>query len=217
MPRRLLITAGPTHEPIDAVRFLGNRSSGTVGVKLANEALSRGWEVRILLGPVDSRVVRSVSEGVEVARFVTSAELASLLESADLGELDGVIMAAAVADYTVDGAEESGKLRRGAIDSLRLTATRDLLRGVSDRRGEAREPMLVGFALEPAERMVERATEKLERKGVDVVVANPLETLESGEIDATLVSHDGVETLGVMDKGEFACCLLDVLDRWVVG
>src|SRR5262245_55498974 len=93
--RRLLITAGPTHEPIDAVRFLGNRSSGRLGVALADEAAGRGWTVTLLLGPVS----RTPSDSrVRVVRFRTCTDLEGLLAEAAAG-CDVLIMAAAVADY----------------------------------------------------------------------------------------------------------------------
>src|ERR1043165_5952055 len=94
-PKRMLITAGPTHEPIDAVRFIGNRSSGRVGLALADEAARRGWDVLLLLGPVHRTPADS---RVRVVRFRTAAELGALLDQHASG-CDVLLMAAAVADY----------------------------------------------------------------------------------------------------------------------
>ncbi|MGP1345242.1 MAG: phosphopantothenoylcysteine decarboxylase domain-containing protein [Phycisphaerales bacterium] len=206
---RLLITAGPTHEPIDAVRYLGNRSSGTLGVALADAAAGRGWETTLLLGPSprhpsDARVV--------VRRFQTTADLEALL-GAEMPGHDALIMAAAVADYRPKRTGAAGtKLRRGEGGmTLELESTPDLLAGCTAHRRAGQ--VFVGFALEPAERLVESARSKLVRKGVDLIVANPLETMDSPSISATLLargSEDRAEPAPAgMDKQAFAGFLLD--------
>ena len=117
---RLLITAGPTHEPIDAVRFLGNRSSGRVGSSLAEAAADLGWEVRLLMGP---HAVIPEHGGIDIIRFQSTSDLQALLNE-HLPWCDLLIMAAAVSDFTPvvpDGAEDT-KWRRGA-GSLTLELT----------------------------------------------------------------------------------------------
>jgi phosphopantothenoylcysteine decarboxylase/phosphopantothenate--cysteine ligase len=206
---RMLITAGPTHEPIDAVRYIANRSSGRLGIALADEAAARGWAVTLLLGPTslapnDSRV--------EVVRFRTTADLEGLL-GRTFGACDVLMMAAAVADYRPKGGIAAGtKLsRREAGLTLELEATPDLLAACGKIRRAGQ--VLVGFALEPAERLMESGAAKLKRKGVDLIVANPLETMDSPEIDATVLSVDGVvaRTDGRILKGAFAGWLLGVI------
>ncbi len=215
-PVRLLITAGPTHEPIDAVRFLGNRSSGRLGTALADHAAARNWDVRLLLGPTP---LTPRSSRAHLVRFRTTADLRALLAE-HLPWCDVLIMAAAVADYTPvleapDAAanpSSAGKLRRADQPlTLRLEPTPDLLAECSRRR--RRGQILVGFALEPRDRLLDSARSKLARKGLDFIVANPLETMDADTIEATLLASDGSEraTPGPIPKHDFAPWLLDAL------
>lgn len=206
MHKRILITAGPTYEPIDAVRFIGNRSSGKLGIALAREAHARGLEVTLLLGPVSAEAPK----GPAVHRFRTTAELQALLrEHGPRAEV--VIMAAAVADYRPKSVQAEGKIKRAAAGlTLELEATPDLLAelGMSRRPGQR----LIGFALEPRERLVESAKNKLERKRVDAIVANELETMDAETIRATVFTKDrSIDTPGMMQKDAFAPWLLDVI------
>jgi len=213
--RRLLITAGPTHEPIDAVRYIGNRSSGTLGIGLAEAAAQQGWDVTLLLGPTPKQCEHP---GINVVRFQTTADLESLLAE-HFPEAHVLVMAAAVADYRpkLEDVELDGKRRRkGDGLELELEATPDLIAGCSSRRREGQT--LVAFALEPREEMLESGRRKLERKGVDFVVANPLETMDSGHIEAHIVAPDdspvgGLSTGKAITKAEFAGWLLDVIDK----
>ena len=206
-PRRMLITAGPTHEPIDAVRFIGNRSSGRLGISLAETAADAGWRVRLLLGPTP----RSTADTrVGVQRFQTTADLEALLAE-NLAWCDVLVMAAAVADYRPATKVAPGtKLRRsGASLTIQLESTPDLLAGCSAKRRP--DQLLVGFALEPRAELEQSARSKLIRKGVDLIVANPLETMDAPTIEATVYTRDGgtFPTPGKIDKGAFAGWLLD--------
>lgn len=207
-PRRMLITAGPTYEPIDEVRFIGNRSSGRLGVALAAEASRTGWEVTLLLGPnaVDP------APGCRVRRFRTTADLESLL-NAEFPTCDVLIMAAAVADYRPVGGGAAGKLRRtDAGLTIQLEATPDLLAGIA--KAKKLGQLIIGFALEPRDRLVESAKSKIVRKGMDAIVANPLETMNSIEIEATFISADGrCEATGTsIPKPMFAEWLMDRIE-----
>lgn len=208
----ILITAGPTHEPIDAVRFIGNRSSGRLGVALADEAARRGWRVTLLLGPVG---LAPTDPRVKVERFRTCADLQGLLARHTPG-ISVLVMAAAVADYRpkVDPSFFGGKFRRLSTNlTLELEPTPDLLAEVAARRTPGQ--YLVGFALEPREELLASARAKLERKGVDLVIANPLETMDSPTIEAIAVGREGSETrtAGVLPKAEFAAWLLSLIER----
>lgn len=188
----MLITAGPTHEPIDAVRFIGNRSSGRMGVAIAQAAASAGWDVTLLLGPM---TVVPDDARVKVHRFRTCEDLRGLLKE-HVGAADVLVMAAAVADYRpkVDPAFQGGKFRRtGQKMVLELEPTPDLLAEVSKTRrtGPSDGQLMVGFALEPRDELLQSARDKMTRKGVDMVVANPLETMDSDQIEGMIVSREG--------------------------
>lgn len=209
--RGFLITAGPTHEPIDAVRYIGNRSSGRLGVALADEAARRGTPVTLLLGPTHLLPSRP---GVDVVRFRTTADLERLLMER-LPRCGTLIQAAAVADYrpAVDIASgEGGKLRREQRSlSLTLEPTPDLLAMCAARRRPGQ--VLIGFALEPLDRLRESALSKLQRKDVDAIIANPLGTMEAATIEAEIFLRGGGtwKTEGAMSKEAFAAWLLDRL------
>jgi phosphopantothenoylcysteine decarboxylase/phosphopantothenate--cysteine ligase len=194
-PPRLLVTAGPTHEPIDAVRFIGNRSSGRMGIAIAAAAAAAGCPVTLLMGPATLEATDAGS-GIRVVRFRTTADLEESLAE-HWPEHDVLVMAAAVADYrpaaaTTAGADAAGgKLRRreGPL-VLELESTPDLLAGVAARSRPGQT--LVGFALEPPERLLASARDKLVRKGVHAIVANPLETMDGPDVAGTVVTPDGL-------------------------
>ncbi len=208
--RRLLITAGPTWEPIDAVRYLGNRSSGRMGVALAEAGAAAGYSTTLLLGPTGRTVAND--SGVVVERFQTTAELEALL-ARRWPDHDVLIMAAAVADYRPVDADPAAKLRREPEGlTLHLAPTPDLLAGLREmtRPGQ----ITIGYALEPARGLMAVAKRKLERKGLDAIVANPLETMDAATIDAVLLDRTGVvhrpeNAAGGLEKTAFAAWLID--------
>ena len=207
--RRILITAGPTHEPIDAVRYIANRSSGRLGIALAETAADAGWQVTLLLGPTPRSTTHSA---VRLRRFQSTADLETLLKD-ELPGCDVLVMAAAVADYRPRPPATpiaQTKLKRVQQNlTLELEPTPDLLAGCSARRKPGQ--YLVGFALEPRDRLMESARGKLARKGIDMIVANPLETMDADTIEATVVARDGRtwQTDGTIEKDRFAPWLLD--------
>lgn len=211
---RVLISAGPTHEPIDAVRYIGNRSSGKLGIHLANQAARLGWPTTLLLGPS----CHSPSEPeITTKRFGSVSELQELL-SQQLGGCDVLVMAAAVADYTPESPVVDGKLRRSQGEELtiRLSPTPDLLAGCCSVARP--DQLMVGFALEPQEQLLEMARTKLERKGADLIIANPLETMEAGDIEATIMACSALSdheqsTDGTLGKADFAAWLLPKLQQ----
>ncbi len=204
---RLLITAGPTREPLDAVRYLSNRSSGRMGLALAAAGISAGHDVTLLLGPGPDD--RRAPAGCRLKRFETTANLQALLET-DWPDHDVLIMAAAVADYR-PAATYPGKLPRHGDLNLALEATPDLVAQLAaDKRPDQR---VIAFALEPADAIEARAAEKLERKGVDAVVANPLETMDAQAVEAHWLAADGeIAALPAMSKADFARWLMDKIN-----
>ncbi len=218
LARRLLITAGPTHEPIDSVRFIANRSSGRLGVALADAAANRPdragspWEVTLLLGPTP---LTPSDPHVRLRRFLTTADLQALLdEEAPL--CDVLVMAAAVADFRPRRIphDHHGKIARshGPL-TIELEPTSDLLAAVAARRRP--NQFIVGFALEPRERLLESAAAKLARKRLNLIVANPLETMDSPLIAATILDANGVvlDTHQPVAKETFARTLLDIVEQ----
>lgn len=209
-PGRLVITAGPTHEPIDAVRFIGNRSSGRLGVTLADHAASLGWNVRLLLGPT---CLSTSDSRVEVVRFRTTADLEIAL-AAHAPWCDVLVMAAAVADYRPRVTPEmlQGKHRRTAEGlKIELEATPDLLAACAKARRAGQT--FVGFALEPRDRLMASARSKLQRKSLDMIVANPLETMDGPTIEAIVLTSGGAEhrTQGAILKEQFAPWLMGII------
>lgn len=212
---RLLITAGPTHEPIDRVRYIGNRSSGRLGIALAEHAAQAGWVVTLLLGPTPRSPAAPSDSSLRVRRFQTTADLQQLLAD-EFPPCDCLVMAAAVADYRPrpcpEAVESDGKLRRikdGLV--LNLEPTPDLLAGCAGAKTAGQ--VVCGFALEPRSRLMESATSKLKRKSLDMIVANPLETMDSEGIEATVLLADGRthSTAGCVKKEAFAPWLLELL------
>ncbi|MEO1235209.1 MAG: phosphopantothenoylcysteine decarboxylase [Planctomycetota bacterium] len=201
---QILITAGPTREPIDEVRFISNRSSGRMGIALADAAARAGHGVTLLLGPVLAPT--TLGERIEVVRFQTTAELEALLGE-HFPQCDLLVMAAAVADYRVAGAV-AGKTERKKHLKIELEGTPDLVAGVASTKRD--DQTVVAFALEEPHQLEERAVAKMKRKGVDAIVANPLVTMETDGIAGVLLTADGErDEPGAMDKEAFA--------RWLIG
>src|SRR5262245_24004376 len=190
--QRVVVTAGATREPVDGVRFLGNRSSGKMGAALAEAAAARGADVTFVAGPGTPAVA-----GTRRVDFETAADLERIL--ADVASrADVVVMAAAVADFRPRG-PVAGKLSRrtaGSEISLSLEAVPDLLAGLARARRGAR-PYLVGFAAETVsgDALAERASAKLREKRCDAIVANDVSTrgigFGSDDNEVTLVFGDG--------------------------
>jgi len=167
--RRVLVTAGPTREPLDPVRYLSNPSTGRMGFEVARAAARRGAEVLLVSGPTSLRD----PDGVTVVRVGTAEEMAAAVLGA-AEDQDLLVAAAAVADYRPRDPSPSKKKKADGPETLVLERTRDILATVGERlAGRERSPVLVGFAAE-TENVVENAREKLRRKRCDLVVANPV-------------------------------------------
>ncbi len=214
---RMLISAGPTYEDVDPVRYIGNRSSGKMGLAIAAEAAERGAEVTLVLGPSS----QTPPAGVSVARVRSAAEMhAAIMERA--AGVDAIVMAAAVADYTPVSGPASQKIAKTSSDTLTITLarTRDILADLARTRGSAVRPLLVGFAAETHD-VVAKARAKLQSKQVDLLVANDISRADAGfEVDAnaaTLVSADGLEELPLQSKRALAGRILDRVSTLLAG
>jgi phosphopantothenoylcysteine decarboxylase/phosphopantothenate--cysteine ligase len=175
--RHVVISAGGTIEPIDPVRFIGNRSTGKMGVALAQAALDRGARVTLVVGQVS--VALPSSDNMLVFRAETTEDMGGLVRAA-IVEADALIMAAAVADFRPRQTATT-KLGREQGLTLELEATEDILAGVAATvppPGDPNRPILVGFAAETGS--LDRAADKLTRKGVDLLVANDVAEEGSG-------------------------------------
>lgn len=200
--RAILVTAGPTAEDLDPVRFLGNRSSGRMGFAVAERAAARGALVTLVHGPVEL----AAPAGVERVPVRSALEMQAEL-NARYGSVDALVMAAAVADYRPRTRAEH-KLKKGGDLVLELVRNPDILADLGAARIDGR-PVLVGFAVE-SERLVERARDKLRRKKVDLIVANHASVGFGGtHNEAALVSPDGVEPMPPMSKLDLADAILD--------
>jgi phosphopantothenoylcysteine decarboxylase/phosphopantothenate--cysteine ligase len=214
--QRLLVTAGPTYEDVDPVRFIGNRSSGRMGYAIAAEAARRGAEVTLVTGP-SSLSTPPVREVVRVRGAAAMHEAVM----ARAGDMQVVVMAAAVADYAP--AERAGQKmpKNGETLTLVLKKTPDILGDLGQRRlASGTGPLLVGFAAE-TENVVARATAKRERKHADLIVANDVSRPESGfDVDVnevTIVGADGVDALPLQSKARVAAHILDRVEKLLSG
>lgn len=172
--KRVVISTGPTREPIDPVRYLSNRSSGKMGIALAQEAFARGADVTLVHGPINLRKVPQSVRRVPVntAQEMQKAVFEEAFQSNSQAEV--VIMAAAVADYRpADVAAEKIK-KRNHPDNLKLVENPDVLLELGKKRGESVRPVLVGFAVETGEveELLEEAHEKMRRKKADLIIGN---------------------------------------------
>ena len=206
----ILVTAGPTREPIDPVRFITNYSSGKMGYALAIMARRRGAKVTLVSGPTNLKIPR----GVDFVRVTTAREMyEAVLEHFNAATV--VIKAAAVADYRPrEVSPEKIKKRTGTL-SLLLTKNPDIIKELGKRKGNR---LLIGFAME-TENLIENAYAKLKRKNLDFIVANALTDEGAGfEKDTnivTIISKSGeVEKLPQMEKIEVAKCILDKVVRY---
>jgi phosphopantothenoylcysteine decarboxylase / phosphopantothenate---cysteine ligase len=205
--RLVLVTAGPTYEDIDPVRYIGNRSSGKMGYAVAAEAVKRGARVILISGP--TRL--SAPAGVELVSVRSASEMHVAVQR-HAPSSDIVVMAAAVADYAPERAA-AGKIEKSdAPLELRLVRTPDILAELGRARGTSPKPVLVGFAAESGD-PVERGRAKLVRKHADFIVANDITRSDAGfEADTnavTIIGHDAEEPIALTSKSEVASRILD--------
>jgi phosphopantothenoylcysteine decarboxylase / phosphopantothenate---cysteine ligase len=207
--RRVLVSAGGTREPLDAVRFLGNRSSGRMGVALAEESRKRGGDVTLLA----ANLAVPAPQGVEIVETPTAE---SMLEAAlARHDADLVLMAAAVADYRPAEPAETKRPRDEHTWRLELTPTADVLQSLGERRTNGQ--VLVGFAAETDKDGLARAREKLNRKRVDLVVYNDVGRNDIGfdadENEIVLVTATGERRVAKATKDQIAATIVDTAEE----
>lgn len=218
--RRVVITAGGTQEPIDPVRFIGNRSSGLMGFAIAREAARRGAKVTLVAGP--NNLARP--PGIEVTDVHTTDEMRSAVLAA-ASAADVIVKAAAVADFKPANHVVKKLKKAEGPPEVTLEPTPDILAELGDHP-EMRKPggVLVGFAAETeedVERLKEMARAKLASKGADVIVANEVGTHDSGfgvrTNRAVIATGDGVADLGLVSKDALAAALIDRVVELLAG
>ena len=214
--QRVLITAGPTYEDFDPVRFIGNRSSGRMGYAMAAEAVRRGAEVTLVSGPTALEPPRVH----ELVRVRSASEMHGAV-MARAGEMHVAIMAAAVADYSPAQRNDQKVPKSGESMTLVLNKTPDILGDLGYRRlASGKGPLLVGFAAE-TENVVTKAIEKRDRKHADLIVANDVSRKDAGfDVDTnavTIVGAAGAETLPLQTKARVAAEILDRVEKLLAG
>ena len=201
---RVLITAGPTQEAIDPVRFLTNRSSGKMGYAVAEAALARGASVTLITGPVSI----TPPEGARTICVRSAAEMYKAVAD-NLSDATMVVMAAAVSDYRPTANHQQKIKKNGSALSLELEQTEDILASVTRQAGSR---VVIGFAAE-TENVIEGAKKKLAEKGADLIVANDVSATDAGfDVDTNriaLVSSEGVIEFPLLSKLEAASRIID--------
>ena len=201
---RVLITAGPTQEAIDPVRFLSNRSSGKMGFAVAAAALARGADVTLISGPV----AIDAPEGARTISVRSAAEMYEAVKD-NLAGATIVVMAAAVADYRPASVHHQKIKKNGSALVLELEPTVDILAAVARKNADC---LVIGFAAE-TENVIANARKKLAEKGADLIVANDVSAPDSGfDVDTnriSMVSSDGVAELPLLSKVDAAEKIID--------
>jgi phosphopantothenoylcysteine decarboxylase/phosphopantothenate--cysteine ligase len=212
---RVLVTAGGTQEPIDSVRYIGNRSSGRMGVALAAEAARRGAATTLIA----ANLKIDLPPGVETIPVGTAAELLDVCRER-FDECDVLLMAAAVADFRPARPSERKLKKDEGVPTIEVEPTEDVLSALSARRRPGQ--LLIGFAAEHGERAVEYGRGKLERKGLDAVVVNDISLpgigFDAAENEVTIVTADGAQRrVQRASKQRVAQAVLDEVERLMAG
>jgi phosphopantothenoylcysteine decarboxylase/phosphopantothenate--cysteine ligase len=214
--RSILVTAGPTIEDIDPVRFVGNRSSGRMGYALAAEASRRGASVTLVTGPTPL----AAPPGVAVVKVRSAAQMHAAVMERTTGQ-DAIIMSAAVADYTpAEPATQKVKKDEGPL-TITFHRTKDILGELGKLPSRQQGvPLLIGFAAETSD-VVAYAKSKLQKKGADLIVANDVSRHDAGfDVDnnaVTIVSPAGAEEVPLQSKSAVAAIILDRIEQLLIA
>ena len=212
---KVLVTSGPTHEPIDPVRYIANRSSGAQGTAIAAALRDLGADVRFVTGPADV----PPPNGVQVIQVESAYDMFDAVK-ANL-DVSCAIFAAAVADWRVENASGSKiKKQNGSLPELSLTENPDILAHVAQLGTDARPPLVIGFAAETDD-VIENATDKRARKGCDWIVANDVspetEIMGGSENQVILVTEQGADQWPRLSKGDVAAKLAGRIMEQILG
>jgi phosphopantothenoylcysteine decarboxylase/phosphopantothenate--cysteine ligase len=208
--KKVLITAGPTQEKIDPVRYITNHSTGKMGYALAENCMLRGAAVTLVTGPV----ALTPPPFVEVVSVVTAADMAEAVK-AKAAEQDIIIKAAAVADYTPANPSDEKIKKQDGASSIALTRTEDILAWLGEHRSAGQ--FICGFSME-TENMLENSRAKLAKKKVDMIVANNLKVTGAGfgtdTNVVTIITKDHCRELSIMSKADVAAAIVnEILEK----
>ena len=208
--KKALVTAGPTHEAIDPVRFIGNHSSGKMGFAIADELASRGVKVTLISGPSDQKTNYSGISRIDVvgAEEMYNACLNNFIDK------DLIVMSAAVADYTPIKTQVQKIKKNGKMKSISLKPTRDILKELGEKKSE--KQLLVGFALETENELV-NAKSKLKRKKLDLIVLNSLNDKDAGfagDLNKVTIidANNKIVSFRLKPKRKVAIDIVDMID-----
>jgi phosphopantothenoylcysteine decarboxylase / phosphopantothenate---cysteine ligase len=207
--KHILITAGPTHEPIDPVRYIANRSSGRQGAAIAEALAKRGAKVSYITGPVNI----PAPQGAEVIAVETARQMFDAVNAALPADI--AIFAAAVADWRVDGADETKiKKQKGALPTFTFAENPDILASISALQGAARPGLVIGFAAE-TDHVLENARAKKKRKNCDWLLANDVsgDVMGGADNQVTLIRDKGEESWPLMSKKDVAERLAETITK----
>ncbi len=209
--KKIIITAGPTVEQIDFVRYISNNSSGKMGYNIANEARKRGAEVILISGPVNPFKIN----GIKKIQIKTNTEMKDAI-ARDFEDADALIMSAAPVDYKVEKASDKKIKKTGSSLKLELIENTDIIKYFGSIK---KNQTIIGFAAETDD-LINNAKAKLEKKNLDYIIANDLKKWGAGfDVDtnvASIISKDKVVNFDIMPKSELANKILDLLRWWFV-
>ena len=211
--KKILITAGPTHEKIDPVRFIGNYSSGKMGFALAEECARRGAEVTLIAGPVEKSLISNLSPFISLINVESCQEMYEATTQA-FPKQDAAILCAAVADFRPEQTATQKIKREGDDLILRLTPNPDIAAALGKMKTDRQ--VLVGFALETNDEQA-NAHKKLEKKNLDFIVLNSLQNkgtcFQSDDNQISIISHTGQQDYERKPKQQVASDIIDELER----
>jgi phosphopantothenoylcysteine decarboxylase/phosphopantothenate--cysteine ligase len=211
--KKVLITAGPTFEPIDPVRFIGNRSSGKQGIALANAFFKDGYEVFLILGPIDKSVADTVNKGIHIENIFTADDM--LKAALKYMDCDVAVHCAAVSDFKPEKMYSS-KIKKGegiTLNSINFIENVDILATFCNLKN--RPKLVIGFAAE-TDNLIENAKKKLIKKGCDFVIANDVSNGKGFGKDTNqivIVGKNNVEEFNEMSKNEVAEKIVDLVNK----
>lgn len=213
MPKKVLITAGPTYEPIDPVRFIGNKSSGKQGIGVAKAFAEAGYEVFLVVGPINDSLLDNLPDNIHIGRVNTAQEM--LDESLKHIDSDIAIHTAAVSDFRPEKVYDF-KIKKGgevSFNDIKFVENADILAAFANHQN--RPKIVIGFAAETND-LIENAKKKLAKKNCDYIVANDVSNGKGFGKDKNkvyIVSKNGVEETEEMDKYLIGKKILEVVTR----